>query len=381
MEGHEFERYNSRWNSLDFSSQISSLAHELHSLGDEDHNDANVEAEVAADLGQWSSPFLPRVRGARTTETPNEMYISPVRYSLANNSQLRETGEEDFDATTNLTFSEEALSQPSGSADKNIKKVVSLREVLDSPDSLTYSANGTPSTSTSIATMLEDIPTSSVTSAQGDNLKSAQKSLSLFLNGDEEDLDEDEYSEVSCIIFKEKWREKEKRIRKTSQYSHVKGWRLVPVIVKSNDDLRQEQLAGMLIKYMHTILQEARVDGYLHPYDIVALNADSGLIEAIPNTVSLDVIKKKEFGYHTLSNFFETFFGPVSTAETSRYCRATNNFIESIAAYSIVCYLLNVKDRHNGNILLTTHGHIIHIDFGFLLGELDELKYCTINYD
>jgi len=164
------------------------------------------------------------------------------------------------------------------------------------------------------------------------------------------------------VVFKEDWSDKESRFRSRSAYGNNPGWRLLPVLLKSNDDLRQEQLASQLIQRMSVILAKGKVPVWLCPYEIIALNDRGGLIEAIPDTISLDSLKRNYPNFTSLYDFFTDFFGsPGSEAHDG----ARANFVESMAAYSMVCFIMQIKDRHNGNILLDRKGHIIHIDFGF----------------
>jgi len=166
----------------------------------------------------------------------------------------------------------------------------------------------------------------------------------------------------SAAVLKEPWEEKEARIREASPYGHMPNWKLLPMIVKCGDDLRQELLAYQLLLQFQAIWNQERVPLRLRPYAVVVTSSDSGLIEPVVNAVSLHQIKKNS--QMSLMNYFIKEHGDVNSEE---FLNAQRNFVQSCAAYCLVCYFMQVKDRHNGNILLDGEGHIIHIDFGFIL--------------
>ncbi|KAG6866927.1 hypothetical protein C0991_003843 [Blastosporella zonata] len=127
-------------------------------------------------------------------------------------------------------------------------------------------------------------------------------------------------------------------------------------------------------------------------FHILITGGTSGLIETITDAVSIHSIKKAEYarriadgrlGHVTLKDHFKSTYGDPSSA---KFARAQRNFAKSLAGsvilksistqlmvssqgYSVVTYLLQVKDRHNGNILLDRDGHLVHIDFGFILSN------------
>ncbi|CAI5739695.1 unnamed protein product [Hyaloperonospora brassicae] len=165
-------------------------------------------------------------------------------------------------------------------------------------------------------------------------------------------------------VFGESWEERKARIQSESPMGKMPGWDLFSVIIKTNDDLRQEVFTMQLIHKLKSIFEFEAPELWLRTYRIVATGANIGLLETITDACSLDHLKKT-FPGGDLSEYFRSAYGDVLSPE---FIAAQRRFIESLAAYSIVSYVLLLKDRHNGNILLSSEGRIIHIDFGFILG-------------
>ncbi|KAF5958946.1 hypothetical protein HYC85_000155 [Camellia sinensis] len=145
----------------------------------------------------------------------------------------------------------------------------------------------------------------------------------------------------------ELWEVKKERIRKASVHGKLPGWDLRSVIVKSGDDCRQEHLAVQLISHFYDIFQEAGLPLWLRPNEVLVTSSYTALIETITDTASLHSIKSRFPNITSLRDFF-----------VAKYLENSPSF-----------KLAQVKDRHNGNLLLDEEGHIIHIDFGFMLSN------------
>ena len=154
----------------------------------------------------------------------------------------------------------------------------------------------------------------------------------------------------------------QEEIKQNSPYKNFKSYKLINFIAKADDDLRQELLAMQLIKFFDKIFKKENIQLKLHPYEILITSSSSGLLEFLQNTCSIDGIKKKMVtDSKSLYLFYKKYF-------KENFEEAQINFTRSLAAYSLICYYLKIKDRHNGNILIDMYGNIIHIDFGFILG-------------
>ncbi|KAK1502210.1 phosphatidylinositol 3 [Colletotrichum tamarilloi] len=181
----------------------------------------------------------------------------------------------------------------------------------------------------------------------------------------------------SAAVFGEAWQAKKERIRKTSPYGWMKNWDLVSVIVKTGADLRQEAFACQLIDVCHKIWVDAKVNVWVKLMRILVTGESSGLIETITNGVSLHSIKRsltlsmetspgQKRRFATLRDHFVKAFG---APDSEPFKAGVDAFKRSLAAYSMISYILQLKDRHNGNVLIDSEGHIVHIDFGFMLSN------------
>jgi phosphatidylinositol 3-kinase len=138
------------------------------------------------------------------------------------------------------------------------------------------------------------------------------------------------------------------------------------VIVKTGDDLRQDQLAMMMIKLMDGLLKRASLDLCLTAYSIIATSPTSGIVEFVDGSIPVSQILANN------NNSILQFFQSTSPQKGTKYdvrSDVLSSYVRSCAGYCVFTYILGVGDRHLDNILISKTGHFFHIDFGFMFGR------------
>lgn len=150
-----------------------------------------------------------------------------------------------------------------------------------------------------------------------------------------------------------------------------------PIIFKTGDDLRQDQLVIQIISLMDRLLRKENLDLKLSPYRILATSANAGAVQFVPS-MSLAAASTKYKGsilaYLRANN-------PDTTADLGVRPSAMDTYVKSCAGYCVITYLLGVGDRHLDNLLLAPSGHFFHADFGYILGRdpkpfAPQMKLC-----
>eukprot|EP00928_Gymnodinium_smaydae_P041652 TRINITY_DN28159_c0_g1_i2.p1 TRINITY_DN28159_c0_g1~~TRINITY_DN28159_c0_g1_i2.p1 ORF type:complete len:445 (-),score=126.65 TRINITY_DN28159_c0_g1_i2:280-1548(-) len=173
------------------------------------------------------------------------------------------------------------------------------------------------------------------------------------------------------------------QVRSTSDARGSKS--LKKIMVKEGDDLRQDQLVLQLIILMDSILKKYGLDLQLTTYQVIALSANDGIIEFVPDACNISTVLKEH--NNDIQQFFRAHhpYSPPGTsgsgktsAEAGGYGphnsygvkpEVLENFIRSSAGYCVITYILGIGDRHLDNLMVTKEGRLFHIDFGFILGK------------
>ena len=135
------------------------------------------------------------------------------------------------------------------------------------------------------------------------------------------------------------------------------------LIIKEAGDFHNEIGAFFLLSQFEKILREYQIDIWLNPLSFNSYCHNGGSIEVIVNSNSFHEIKSN----NTLEYFI---YNSEKNKNIKTKKKLIQNFLESLAGYSLFCYLLQLKDRHNANILINKDNRIIHVDFAFILGYL-----------
>nr|UXY87592.1 SNF1-related kinase [Cryptomonas curvata] len=154
------------------------------------------------------------------------------------------------------------------------------------------------------------------------------------------------------------WSLKKKLLKKGIFFLFNKKWSIDCILIKESKDFYNEIFGIIFISQIEKIFQENYLDLWLSSFFIYSTYLNSGIVNIVCNSTSLHEINKKKNNNQDIKY-------QKNIKKKGQY-----KFIESLAAYSLFCFIFQLKDRHNGNILINLDNRLVHVDFGYILGYL-----------
>nr|VZI25998.1 unnamed protein product [Spirometra erinaceieuropaei] len=142
---------------------------------------------------------------------------------------------------------------------------------------------------------------------------------------------------------------------------------------KVGDDLRMDALICHLMEVADSIWLSAGLDFRMVHFKVLPISPDSGIVELVPDCLSLrkiqDIVggRRGAFNEKGILNWLESFandYPPNQQKET---------FVLTLVASSVLTYVLGIGDRHNDNIMVCKSGQLFNIDFAKIFGNFQTI--------